>query len=197
MDDANMHLQVSAISTAPNCASVVRVAAPEAFLLKRALDTGANAIMTPMMDTAEQARLFVSRCRFPSRRGTQLTNGALPGTRGAGSPFSPTTWKMPLQEYIDRANKEIFLIVQIETQDGLNNCEEIAKVDGIDMLFVGPNDLANSMGFECTKHESIPEVQDAIARVLKAAHDNGKYAGMFCTEPQQVSSLESTSKADA
>jgi 4-hydroxy-2-oxoheptanedioate aldolase len=58
--------------------------------------------------------------------------------------------------------------------------------DAADMLFVGPNDLANSMGFECTTHESIPEVQDAIARVLKAAHDNGKYAGMFCTDPQQV-----------
>lgn len=52
VDDANMHLQVSAIATASNCASVVRVAAPEAFLLKRALDTGANSIMTPMMNTA-------------------------------------------------------------------------------------------------------------------------------------------------
>lgn len=55
------------------------------------------------------------------------------------------------------------------------------------MLFVGPNDLAMSLGHMGLDHAKIPEVQDAIERVRKAAHDAGKWAGMFCTEPEQVS----------
>lgn len=57
----------------------------------------------------------------------------------------------------------------------------------LDMLFVGPNDLACSMGFRAADHENIPEVQEAIERIRKAAVSNGKYAGMFCTQPEQVS----------
>lgn len=106
----------------------------------------------------------------------------------------------------------MIVIAQIESPEGLENCEAIAAVDGIgefavlyhthtanstilnecewwrvDMLFVGPNDLACSMGFRPADHENIPEVQDAIERIRKAAVSNGKYAGMFCTQPDQVS----------
>lgn len=55
------------------------------------------------------------------------------------------------------------------------------------MLFVGPNDLCSSMGYPPPEHPNIPEVQDAIERIRKAAHAAGKYAGMFCTQPEQVS----------
>lgn len=132
-------------------------------------------------------------------------------------------------DYLKKANQNVFIAVQIETVEGLENCEEIAKVEGIgespflrplvagigivawwrwhsvdsdverfadirsfgssfwlDMLFVGPNDLCSSMGFPALEHPNIPEVQSAIERVLKAAHDAGKYAGMFCTAADQV-----------
>ena len=69
--------------------------------------------------------------------------------------------------------------VQIESRKAVENVEEIAAVDGIDMLFIGPNDLASSMGYVAFDHASIPEVQEASARVLKAGIDAGKYVGHF------------------
>ncbi len=94
-----------------------------------------------------------------------------------------------MADYLATANQNILLAVQIETEEGLANCEEIAKVEGIDMLFVGPNDLCSSMGYPPLDHPMVPEVQAAIDRVLKAAHEAGKYAGMFCVTPDQVSTM--------
>jgi len=91
-----------------------------------------------------------------------------------------------MAQYIRTANQNTFIAVQIETLEGLENCEDIAKVDGIDMLFIGPNDLASSMGYPALEHEAIPEVQEAVKRILTAAHDAGKYAGMFCTSSEHV-----------
>ncbi|GFZ51566.1 hypothetical protein JCM24511_09333 [Saitozyma sp. JCM 24511] len=180
IDDGEMHRLVAAIGN-QGCSPIVRIPAPENFIVKRALDTG-------------EARKFVSYCRFPSARATRPTGdsiaaspySALNGVRGAGSPFAPALFKQSMGDYLANANKQIFLAVQIETEEGLENCEEIAKVDGIDMLFVGPNDLCSSMGLPPLNHPNEPLVQAAIARVLKAAHDAGKYAGIFCVTPEQV-----------
>ncbi len=92
-----------------------------------------------MMSTAAEARKFVSYCRFPSPRSTRPTPESiasspytpLNGVRGAGSPFAPGVFGRSMGDYIATANKNIFLAVQIETEEGLENCEEIAKVEGI------------------------------------------------------------------
>lgn len=118
---------------------MIRIPAPELFLVKRALDTGAHALMCPLVSTAEEARRFVSYAKFPQRKAqrppsdvlTRSKYAALPGVRGAGSPFAPALWKMEMKDYFDVANEGIFLAVQIETEEGLQNCEEIAKVEGI------------------------------------------------------------------
>ncbi|WVQ78501.1 hypothetical protein IAT38_000587 [Cryptococcus sp. DSM 104549] len=193
IDDGEMHRLVAAIGN-QGCSPIVRIPAPENFIVKRALDTGAHGLLCPMMSTAAEARKFVSYCRFPSPRSSRPTAesiaaspySALNGVRGAGSSIAPALFKQSMGDYLATANKNIFLAVQIETEEGLENCEEIAKVDGIDMLFVGPNDLCSSMGLPPLNHPNEPEVQAAIARVLKAAHDAGKYAGMFCVTPEQV-----------
>jgi len=179
-----MHTSVGVIAS-QGVSPIVRIPAPENWIVKRTLDTGAHGILCPMMSSPEEARALVSFAKFPvphSRR----EPGVISGIRGVGSPFAPAVFGQNPREYTATANDNILIAVQIETVEGLNNCEEIAKVDGVDMLFVGPNDLASSMGFISSDHPNIPEVQDAIGRVLAAAKAAGKYAGMFCLTADEV-----------
>ncbi|GAA5861969.1 hypothetical protein JCM1840_006892 [Sporobolomyces johnsonii] len=185
--DAEMHAIVHAVAAAGS-SPLVRIAAPENYLVKRALDTGAHGILCPMMSSAEEARRLVSFAKFPVSRSALAADPSLVagGVRGAGSPFAPAVFGQSLAEYTATANENTFVGVQIETREGLDACEEIARVEGIDMLFVGPNDLALSLGYPPTSHPDVPQVQAAIARVLAACRAAGKYAGMFCTSAEQV-----------
>lgn len=146
-----------------------------------------------------EAALLVSYAKFPVPTALRAKDASLiSGIRGVGSPFAPAVFGQTLPDYIATANRNTFIIVQIESIEGLNACEEIARVPGIgkfsppsllvaatdeptltprrmpDMLFVGPNDLCSSMGFVAGDHENIPEVQAAIERIRKAAHAAGK-----------------------
>lgn len=96
--------------------------------------------------------------------------------------FAQSAFNQTSREYLLSANENVMVCVQIESQKAVDNVEEIAAVDGVDMLFVGPNDLAASMGHVAFDHASIPEVQEAIARVLKAGLDAGKYVGHFALD---------------
>jgi 4-hydroxy-2-oxoheptanedioate aldolase len=136
----------------------------------------------------EQAVAIVNGMKYPSERWPN-------GIRGAGAMFAPANFNQNGQDYLRHANDNIIVIVQIESRKAVENCEEIANTDGIgtsavfvvcfhadvclDMLFIGPNDLAASMGYFAFDHAKIEEVQTATARVLKAATDVGKYAGHF------------------
>ncbi|KAK4699339.1 4-hydroxy-2-oxoheptanedioate aldolase, partial [Phenoliferia sp. Uapishka_3] len=181
-----MHSSVGVIA-AHGCSPIVRIAAPTNELVKRALDTGCHGIMVPMMGNAADAATLVSFAKFPVPTALRAQNSSLiSGIRGVGSPFAPAVFGQNLGDYISTANQNTMVIVQIESVEGLNNCEEIAKVPGIDMLFIGPNDLCSSMGFVAGDHESIPEVQAAIARILAACKAAGIKAGMFCTAGEQV-----------
>lgn len=93
--------------------------------------------------------------------------------------FAHSAFNQTSREYLLSANENVMVCVQIESQKAVDNVEEIAAVEGVDMLFIGPNDLAASMGHVAFDHASIPEVQEAIARVLKAGLDAGKYVGHF------------------
>lgn len=93
--------------------------------------------------------------------------------------FAHSAFNQTGREYLLSANDNVMVCVQIESQKAVDNVEEIAAVDGVDMLFVGPNDLAASMGHVAFDHASIPEVQEAIAHILKAGLDAGKYVGHF------------------
>ncbi|KIK65647.1 hypothetical protein GYMLUDRAFT_258365 [Collybiopsis luxurians FD-317 M1] len=182
--DAEMHTSVGTIA-AQGVSPIVRIAAPENWIVKRTLDTGAHGILCPMMSTPEEARKLVSYAKFPVPKAHRSAD-VISGVRGVGSPFAPAAFRQGMGDYIATANQNTFIAVQIESVEGLENCEEIAKVDGIDMLFVGPNDLCSSMGYPALEHPTIPEVQDAIKRVLAAAKAAGKYAGMFCASAEEV-----------
>ncbi|GAA6006872.1 hypothetical protein JCM10207_009119 [Rhodosporidiobolus poonsookiae] len=157
--------------TASGVSPIIRVPAGDAWLIKRALDSGAHGVMIPMCHTAEQAKKLVSSCKY-----------APEGTRGCGSPFTQHIFGVSEADYENTCNANLLTIVQIESQQGLDNVEEIAKVPGVDVLFVGPFDLAKSMGIEfgCEAHEQ------AIARILKATKDAGKVASIFCMSGEKA-----------
>lgn len=93
--------------------------------------------------------------------------------------FAPAAFNQSGREYLTHANDNVLIIVQIESRMAVENCAAIAAVPGIDMLFVGPNDLASSLGYFALDHAQISEVQEATDCVLKAAKGAGKYAGHF------------------
>ncbi|KAF7191708.1 2-keto-3-deoxy-L-rhamnonate aldolase [Pseudocercospora fuligena] len=133
--------------------------------------------MVPMVETVEQAEKVAKAARYPMK-----------GTRGTGGLFAPVQGNFGVdgRVYMNHANEMITVIVQIESPLGVENCEAIAGVDGIDALFIGPNDLASSMGFFAFDHARIPEVQEAGRKVLKAAKGKGKFAGYFCLNAEDA-----------
>lgn len=132
ISDSAMHESVHAIA-ACGISPLVRVAAPETHLIKRALDTGAHGIMAPMCNSADEARKIVSYCKFPTPV-AERNESTISGVRGVGSPFAPAVYQQSLADYIATANRNTMVIVQIETVEGLENCEEIAKVPGVGAL---------------------------------------------------------------
>ncbi|KAK0385378.1 hypothetical protein NLU13_7854 [Sarocladium strictum] len=171
IDDSAMYHSVGAIASS-GVSPMVRIPASEPWMFKRALDAGAHAIMVPMCETKEQAEGIVKAAKYPSKE--------FPGAfRGAGALFAPANFNQTGREYLFTANRNIMVCVQIETRLAIENVEAIANVPGIDMLFIGPNDLAASMGYVASDHGSIPEVQEAGKKVLEAAKEAGKYAGYF------------------
>jgi 4-hydroxy-2-oxoheptanedioate aldolase len=89
-------------------------------------------------------------------------------------------------QYLLEANSNILLSVQIETKEAFEGVDEIAAVDGIDLLFVGPFDLGNNIGFPVRDNHIAPQLEQAISKVLHAAHDAGKKAGIYCGNGQQA-----------
>ncbi|GAA5915160.1 hypothetical protein JCM6882_001125 [Rhodosporidiobolus microsporus] len=150
---------------------IIRIPSSEAWMIKRALDSGAHGIMVPMVHNVEIAKRVVSNSKFAPQ-----------GTRGCGSPFTHQIFGVLENDYEVTCNDHLLNILQIESQEGLDNVEEIAKVPGADILFVGPFDLAKSMDvpFGSDEHEA------AIARILKATHAAGKPASIFCMSGEKA-----------
>ena len=143
---------------------------------KGALDAGAHGVVVPLLKTAEDARKVVDACKFPPQ-----------GSRGFGSPFPMGSFNPGLTqlEYLQQANDSLVTIVQIETKEALENISEIANVPGIDVLFVGPFDLGNNIGYPI-QGQMAPELKQAIAKVLQVANEANKAAGIYATSGGQA-----------
>ncbi|MFI5444803.1 4-hydroxy-2-oxoheptanedioate aldolase [Polaromonas sp. UC242_47] len=149
---------------------VVRAVAGEVPLIKQLLDIGAQNLLVPMVDTAEQARALVSATRYPPL-----------GIRGVGSAVGRASRWSARTDYLDRADDEVCLLVQVETVTALNNLEAICAVDGVDGVFIGPADLAASMGHRGKPGH--PEVQAAIEQAMTTIIASGKAAGTLTSDP--------------
>jgi len=146
-------------------AGLVRVATHERQLIEAALDSGAKGIVIPKVDTSSQARHIVESSYYPPL-----------GSRGL-NPIRCSAYFSNLETYIPNANKNTMCIVQIETAMGVENCHEIAAIDGIDCLFIGCGDLSMSLG--CTGDMSNPAMRAAMQRVLEACTVHKKMPGIF------------------
>ncbi len=149
---------------------MVRVPRSDYAYLARALDVGCEGVMVPMVDTAEEARAIVEACRYPpvGRRGAAF--GFAHDHYEAGSPV----------DKIKAANARNLVIAQIETEHGLDNVEEIAAVDGIDVLWVGHFDLTNFLGIPGEFESKV--YKDALRRVVKAGQEHGKGLGFMASD---------------
>ncbi len=149
---------------------VVRVVEGQTALIKQMLDLGAQTLLVPMVDTAEQARALVAATRYPPQ-----------GVRGIGSAVARVSRWAARPDYLNEANDEVCLLVQAETVTALKNLEAICAVDGVDGIFIGPADLAASMGHRGKPGH--PEVQAAIEQAMRTIIASGKAAGTLTSDP--------------
>jgi 4-hydroxy-2-oxoheptanedioate aldolase len=150
-------------------AAVVRAQWNDPVLIKRLLDLGAQTLMLPYVQTAEEARAAVRAMRY-----------APAGVRGMSGMMRANRYGS-VADYHSRAAAELCLIVQIETAEAVARIPEIAAVDGVDGLFIGPSDLAASMGHGADIAH--PEVRAAIRGAIAAIRAAGKPAGILTTDP--------------
>jgi 4-hydroxy-2-oxoheptanedioate aldolase len=144
---------------------MVRLPWNDVVLIKQYLDLGAQNLLIPMVNDAEQAQAAVAAVRYPPH-----------GVRGVGSALARAARWNRIPDYLARADETISLTVQIETGEAVANVEEILAVDGVDGIFVGPSDLAASMGV--LGQQEHPEVRAAVEHCLDAARAAGKPAGV-------------------
>jgi 4-hydroxy-2-oxoheptanedioate aldolase len=172
--DGALLAQIQALEGTP-AAPLVRVQTNDANAIKRALDVGAVGIVVPQVSSADEAEAAVRAMRYPPE-----------GIRGVTAASRPTGFGIDFHEYYSTANDNVLCVVQIESRAGLAAVEEIAAVDGVDVIFVGPNDLSASMGIIGRFDD--PEYLGAILKIVAAAKDNGKAVGILVKDRRQVAS---------
>jgi 2-keto-3-deoxy-L-rhamnonate aldolase RhmA len=164
--DTDVAAQIAAAALAVGITPVVRVAGKEHWFSSRMLDNGAQGIVVPHVDSADEARRVADACRFPPV-GHRSMGG---GLQQIG--FAP----MPVGEAARVVNEETLVVVMLESPQGIANCEEIAAVRGIDALLIGTNDLCFEMGIPGRFDD--PRVAEAYKKVIAACRKHGKFAGM-------------------
>jgi 4-hydroxy-2-oxoheptanedioate aldolase len=150
---------------------IIRPPVGDAVLIKQLLDIGAQTLLVPMVESAKQAADLVSAMHYPPK-----------GIRGVGSALARASRWNSIPDYLNLADAQMCLLVQIENLEGLANLDAIAAVDGVDGVFIGPADLSAAMNHR--GNPGHPDVQaaieDAIARIQKA----GKAAGILSADEQ-------------
>ncbi|WAO92394.1 HpcH-HpaI domain-containing protein [Fusarium falciforme] len=170
ISDDSMHNSITAISS-QGVSPLVRIRMTHADLIKRALDAGAHGIVVPMVNTADDARAVVQNAKFPPQ-----------GIRGQGSAFPGFALGIDIPTYMKTANETLITCLQIESKLGVENADAICAVPGVDMLFIGPNDLALSvLGYVPAKGDE-PEFVEAIEKIVSAAKKHGKWVGRLSND---------------
>ena len=149
---------------------VVRLPMGEAWAIKQVLDAGAQSLIIPMVESADQARALVRATRYPPE-----------GIRGSGAALARASDFSRITDYIPTANAQICLIVQVESMAGIDALGEILAVEGVDGVFIGPSDLAVDMGYVGDSHA--PEVQEVIRGALARIAASPKAAGILALDP--------------
>ena len=160
-------VQLQAVNGYPTSA-VIRPPRADAVVIKQYLDLGAQTILVPMIETVDQAEEMVRAMRYPPQ-----------GMRGV-STGRAARWGR-VDNYFRHANDQMCLLVQIETIEGVRNLMDIAQVDGVDGVFIGPSDLGAALGH--VGDATHPEVREAVAASIIAVRAAGKPAGVLSVNP--------------
>jgi 2-keto-3-deoxy-L-rhamnonate aldolase RhmA len=158
--------QICTAALGVGVAPLIRVPAHESFHSTRLLDAGAQGVVIPHVNSAQEARRVVDFCRFPPL-GHRSIPGSLPQTRFAS---------LPVTETVELINRETLVVVMIETVEGLRNVDEIAAVPGVDALLVGCTDMAAELGV--TGQLGHASVKEAIDKTAAACRAHGKFIGV-------------------
>lgn len=148
---------------------VVRLPMGEAWAIKQALDAGAQTLLIPMVESAEQARDLVRAMRYPPQ-----------GIRGSGAALARASRFSGIPDYVTTANDQMCLVVQIESCAALDALDDICAVDGVDAAFIGPSDLAMDMGLRGDSQHV--DVQAAMKDALSRITASGKAPGILATD---------------
>ncbi|AHL33911.1 2-keto-3-deoxy-L-rhamnonate aldolase [Pseudomonas brassicacearum] len=160
--------QLQAVAPYPS-QPVIRPVVGDTALIKQVLDIGVQTLLVPMVESADQARELVRAIHYPPH-----------GVRGVGSALARASRWNSIPGYLDKADEQMCLLVQIESREGLANLDAIAAVDGVDGVFIGPADLSASMGFR--GNPGHPDVQAAIEDAIARIRQAGKAAGILSAD---------------
>ncbi len=147
-------------------APITRVLANDPFLIMKALDAGAWGVIVPLVNSAGEAASAVAACRYPPRGTRSYGPVRAAGVIGSRDPE-------------DLAN-EVLCFVMVETREALERVEEIAATPGLDGIYIGPSDLALSLGLAPTLEPTEDEHVEAVRRIREACHEHGIAAGIHC-----------------
>jgi 4-hydroxy-2-oxoheptanedioate aldolase len=153
--------------------AIVRPPQGDHVLIKQLLETGVQTLLIPMVDTAEQARGLVQAMRYPPS-----------GIRGVGAALARASRWGRIQDYSEKANDQMCLLLQVETQIGYENLDEILAVDDVDGIFFGAADLAASYGL--LGQPNHPSIIEKIEAGLKKTRAAGKAGGVLCGDKAVV-----------
>ncbi|GIG21105.1 2,4-dihydroxyhept-2-ene-1,7-dioic acid aldolase [Cellulomonas chitinilytica] len=161
--------QLQAVAAYP-VTPVVRVPVGDVVTIKQVLDLGAQNLLVPMVSSAQEAQAVVEAVRYPPR-----------GRRGVGGSLARSARWSRVDGYAEDADTHVSLVVQVETAQGVASASAIAAVDGVDAVFVGPSDLAASMGH--LGRQDHPDVVAAVHRTFDAVRAAGKPVGVNAFAP--------------
>jgi 2-keto-3-deoxy-L-rhamnonate aldolase RhmA len=150
----------------------VRVPVNELWTAKRVLDAGALGVIFPFTSTPELARQAVAACKYPPE-----------GKRGAGPGLATFRWPTAGESYYAFANRNVLVIAIIEDQSGVDHVDEIASTPGVDVIFIGPNDLSWQLA---GGNGNDPRVQAATEKIIAAAKRNKKFLGRPGGSPEEI-----------
>jgi 4-hydroxy-2-oxoheptanedioate aldolase len=151
---------------AEGAAAITRVLSNDPFLIMKALDAGARGVIVPLIGSAEEAARAVAACRYPPRGMRSYGPVRAAGVIGSRDP--------------EDLGGGVLCIVMVETREGLEKVEEIAATPGLDGIYIGPSDLALSLGLPPTLDVTEDTHIQAVRRIREACHRNGIAAGIHC-----------------
>lgn len=168
--------QLQAISRY-NCSPVVRIASADSILMKRLLDAGVQTFIIPMVESAEVAEKMGKALRYPPH-----------GTRGVGTALARAAQWNRVNNYFEEANDQMCLITQVESVKGVEALDEILKVNEVDVVFLGPADLAGSMGL--LGQPGHPEVKSVVNKCFEKIIKAGKIAAILTSSESLIKEYE-------